>query len=66
MLRSIILLFFIFVCSPNSNAQGYILIPMDEHQANHMKAYGITYQVLAAKQEAFWLLNYKGGSFAFR
>jgi hypothetical protein len=39
---------------------------MDEHQTNHMKAYGIAYQVLAAKQEAFWLLNYQGGSFAFQ
>lgn len=46
--------------------QGYILIPMDESQTNHMKAYGITYQVLSAKQEAYWLLNYQGGSFAFQ
>ena len=46
--------------------QGYILISMDENQTNHMKAYGITYQVLEAKQEAYWLLNYEGGSFAFQ
>ncbi len=36
-----------------SSAQGYILLPMDDNQSNHMKAYGITYQVLAAKQEAY-------------
>ena len=49
-----------------ASAQGYILLPMDDQQSNHMKAYGITYQVLAAKQEAYWLLNYQGGSFAFQ
>lgn len=46
-------------------AQGYILLPMDEAQTNHMKAYGITYRVLELKTEAWWLLNYRGGSFAF-
>lgn len=56
---------FLFI-SFNLSAQGYILLPMDENQTNHMKAYGITYQVLSAKQEAFWLLNYQGGSFAFK
>ncbi len=42
---------------------GKILIPMDLSQKNHLKAYGITYWVLAQKDEAYWLLNYKGGSF---
>jgi hypothetical protein len=49
----------------NLNAQGYILLPMDDKQTNHMKAYGITYKVLELKNEAWWLLNYRGGSFAF-
>jgi len=45
---------------------AYILIPMDaESQKNHLKAYGITYWVLAGGSEAWWLLNYRGGSFAF-
>lgn len=45
---------------------SYILIPMDyEGQKNHIKAYGITYWVLSQNVEAYWLLNYKGGSFAF-
>jgi len=44
----------------------YILIPMDaEKQANHLKAYGITYWVINQGIEAYWLLNYMGGSFAF-
>lgn len=40
-----------------------ILIPMDEQQANHLKAYGIAYAVLKADAEVEWLLNYRGGSF---
>ncbi|MEM6378357.1 MAG: asparagine synthetase B [Bacteroidota bacterium] len=43
-----------------------LLLPMDaESQTNHLKAYGITYWVLSAEVEAWWLLNYRGGSFAF-
>ncbi|MCD6063284.1 MAG: asparagine synthetase [Flavipsychrobacter sp.] len=42
-----------------------ILIPMDaDNQANHLKAYGITYAALQLGMEADWLLNYQGGSFA--
>jgi len=40
-----------------------ILIPMDETQKNHLKAYGIAYWVLGNDIEVQWLLNYKGGSF---
>ncbi len=43
-----------------------MLIPMDETQKNHLKAYGVTYWVLEKEVEAWWLLNYKGGSFAFQ
>lgn len=41
-----------------------ILLPMDEAQANHLKAYGITYWALQHGSEADWLLNYRGGSFS--
>ena len=45
---------------------SYILLPMDaESQRDHLKAYGITYWVLDQGIEAWWLLNYRGGSFAF-
>lgn len=40
-----------------------ILIPMDETQRNHLKAYGIAYWVLKQDFEIYWLLNYRGGSF---
>src|SRR5579859_126553 len=40
-----------------------IIIPMDEKQTNHLKAYGIAYWILKADKEVEWLLNYRGGSF---
>ncbi len=45
---------------------AYLLVPMDEGQTDHLKSYGITFWVLEKKVEAYWLLNYRGGSFAFR
>jgi hypothetical protein len=45
---------------------SYIFIPMDEKQANHLKAYGISYWVLQNDIEVDWLLNYRGGSFMFK
>jgi hypothetical protein len=42
---------------------NYLLIPMDETQKNHLKAYGIAYYTLQKDVEVSWLLNYKGGSF---
>jgi len=44
---------------------AYLLIPMDETQKNHLKAYGIAYWVLKKEIEVDWLLNYRGGSFMF-
>lgn len=40
-----------------------ILIPMDDKQKNHLKAYGIAYWILKNEVELQWLLNYRGGSF---
>lgn len=40
-----------------------ILLPMDDGQRNHLKAYGVTYQALKNGQKAEWLLNYRGGAF---
>lgn len=42
---------------------AFILIPMDDSQKDHLKAYGITYWTLQNQVEAWWLLNYRGGSF---
>ncbi len=46
----------------NARAQ-HLLVPMDDGQRNHLKAYGVTYQALKNGQKAEWLLNYRGGAF---
>jgi hypothetical protein len=40
-----------------------LLIPMDDAQQNHLKAYGLTFSALKAGMKAEWLLNYRGGAF---
>ena len=47
-------------------AAAYLLIPMDEGQQNHLKAYGVAYYALQREAEVQWLLNYKGGSFLMK
>lgn len=46
-----------------SSRAAYILIPMDEGQSNHLKAYGIAYWILTNDVSLDWMLNYRGGSF---
>ncbi len=40
-----------------------ILIPMDQVQKDHLKAYGVAFSVLMQQVNVEWLLNYRGGSF---
>lgn len=40
-----------------------LLIPMDDVQTDHLKAYGVAYRVIQAGLKAEWLLNYRGGAF---
>jgi hypothetical protein len=40
-----------------------LLVPMDDAQTNHLKAYGLTYNAIKDGTTAEWLLNYRGGSF---
>lgn len=58
-----LLLLVLLMHRPAFSAQ--ILIPMDDTQTNHLKAYGIAYWVLQGGIEINWLLNYRGGSFMF-
>jgi len=44
-------------------AEAKILVPMDDAQTDHLKAYGLTFWALQKGQRAEWLLNYRGGSF---
>ncbi len=41
----------------------HLLVPMDDAQSDHLKAYGLTFGALKAGLKAEWLLNYRGGSF---
>ncbi len=61
-MRKIFFLIFLLGIGLNIKA-NMILIPMDDTQTNHLKAYGVTYWVVENGLEAYWLLNYKGGSF---
>ncbi len=47
----------------SSPATDHILIPMDDRQSEHLKAYGVTFRALKRGGQAEWLLNYRGGSF---
>ncbi len=41
-----------------------LLIPMDNEQNDHLRAYGVTYFILdKTGTDVEWLLNYRGGSF---
>ena len=40
-----------------------LLIPMDQTQTDHLKAYGVAFWTLKNGEEVDWLLNYRGGSF---
>jgi hypothetical protein len=40
-----------------------LLVPMDDAQTQHLKAYGLTYWVLEQRLTAEWLLNYRAGAF---
>jgi hypothetical protein len=61
--KLLLLALFLFVSRANAS---YLLLPMDEAQKNHLKAYGITFWSLQKGWETDWLLNYRGGSFMMK
>ncbi len=65
MKRSVLTLIIALLISAKAFS-AYMLIPMDNTQRNHLKAYGIAYWVLTKDTEISWLLNYRGGSFMFQ
>jgi hypothetical protein len=65
-MHKILISFAVAMCLGQQLQATYLVVPMGETgQRNHLKAYGLTYWVLSQGVEAFWLLNYNGGSFAF-
>lgn len=59
-----IICIFLLLLSFQSKATQ-ILVPMDESQSDHLKAYGVAYWSLENTVTIEWLLNYRGGSFLF-
>ena len=55
--------FFFFLLIINFLISEKILIPMDQAQTDHLKAYGISYSSLKKGVKVDWLVNYRGGSF---
>jgi hypothetical protein len=62
-LSALVLMFAALAGAPASAHAQRMLIPMDDGQTNHLKAYGLTYSAIKAGMQAEWLLNYRGGSF---
>ena len=48
---------------PTAARAQHLLLPMDDAQQNHLRAYGVTFTALKAGIRSEWLLNYRGGSF---
>ena len=59
-MKKIIISLILFI---NSVFTQKILIPMDQTQNDHLKAYGIAYYALNRNINVEWLLNFQGGSF---
>jgi hypothetical protein len=55
-----VILLMVSITTANSAS---ILIPMDNTQTDHLKAYGVIFKSLQSGGKAQWLLNYRGGSF---
>ncbi|OIN57494.1 asparagine synthetase B [Arsenicibacter rosenii] len=63
-MKRLLLPLILFLVLTNQAWATKIMIPMDDTQKNHLKAYGIAYWVLKSyDMEIDWLLNYRGGSF---
>ena len=41
----------------------WLLVPMDDAQADHLKAYGVAFRALERGERGEWFLNWRGGSF---
>lgn len=61
--RNSILTIALLLALPLTASAQRILVPMDQAQANHLKAYGVVFWILENGGQSQWLLNYRGGSF---
>jgi hypothetical protein len=64
MLTRLVLFLLIVTLVLGVTASGQkLLIPMDQAQNDHLKAYGVAYWVLTQGVKVEWLLNYRAGAF---
>ena len=61
--RALVLACVLFVTAAAQTHAQSLLVPMDDAQRNHLKAYGLAFQAIKTAQRAEWLLNYRGGAF---
>jgi hypothetical protein len=47
----------------HGRAAPWLLVPMDDSQSDHLKAYGLAFRLLERGGRAEWFLNYRGGAF---
>jgi len=60
-----VLIILLLLMLPGVVGAQVTLIPMDQVQSNHLKAYGIAFKALEMGLKVEWLLNYRAGSFVF-
>ncbi len=67
MKKAYLLILSVVICAISAPSFAGILIPMDDTQKDHLKAYGLAYWALEPQQglTGKWLLNYRDGSFLF-
>ena len=66
-MKRILILFTVLTASlPADAAAQHLLVPMDDDQTNHLRAYGLAYWALQRGETVEWLLNYRAGSFLMR
>ncbi|MFH1372725.1 MAG: asparagine synthetase B [bacterium] len=61
--RHILVLLLIGTLAPVTAEAASLLIPMDDTQTDHLKAYGVVYKSLDKGYTGEWLLDYRSGSF---
>lgn len=59
-------IFFFIILILIQSLTAELLIPMDQTQSNHLKAYGVAFKSVKDASNVKWLLNYRGGSFIIK
>ncbi len=61
--RAFVLASLAFIALARALPAQHLLVPMDDRQTNHLKAYGLIFNALRDGHKSEWFLNYRGGSF---